>query len=299
MRTLAFGEILWDIIKGEAHLGGALLNLTAHMSKTGADAYIISSVGDDTHGHNALKLLDNLNVNKDFITILNEHPTGTVDVTLHANGIPTYIINENTAWDNIKVQEQNIGKILNENWDVFCIGTLAQRTASNRTLLHHIIEQINSRHIFYDVNLRQNYFDKSWIEFSMNKATIVKVNDEEAVFLSELIFNETLTENKFAEKLTEKYNLQLVCITRGPNGAAVYNNNNFVEIPGIIIKVADTVGAGDSFSAGLLHAFISGLSAEKSAQFAVKIGGYVASHFGAIPEYPIELKNEIKAITKL
>ena len=85
---------------------------------------------------------------------------------------------------------------MNENWDVLCIGTLAQRIASNRTLLRHIIEQITSKHIFYDVNHRQDYFDKAWIEFSMNKATIVKVNDEEAVFLSELLFNETLTETQ-------------------------------------------------------------------------------------------------------
>ncbi len=294
MKAISFGEILWDIIEGKAHIGGAPFNLTAHLAKMGFNSYIISALGSDELGDKALKALKSFNMNDAYVSTLKEYPTGTVDVKITGEGMPTYIIHENTAWDNISLSQKQHNDLGSQNWDVFCFGTLAQRTESNRTLLTRLLENIKSKHVFYDVNLRQEYFKKEWIENSLKKSTIVKVNDEEAEFLSEKLFNKKLTEKRFAEELAKVYDVSLVCITRGGDGVAVYNNNEFCEIPSVKVKVADTVGAGDSFSAGFLYAYLTGHSPEKSAKFAVKVGGFVASSYGAIPEYSNDLIQELK-----
>ena len=298
MKSLAFGEILWDIINGEAHLGGAPLNLSAHMSKMGFDSYIISAVGDDEYGKNALAKLSGMRVKADYISMLKQFPTGTVDVTLCDDGLPEYVINENTAWDNISVCDKVIKEISNRKWDVFCFGSLAQRTENNRILLKKLFESIDAEHVFYDVNLRQEYFSFDIIDFSFKKSDIVKINDDEAKVLSEMIFTKDLDEKSFAEALAEKYDLNLVCITRGGDGAAIFHDGVFLEIKGRKVKVADTVGAGDSFSAGLLVMYLNGKSPKDSAEFANRIGGFVASSYGAIPDYSDELKNEINELRK-
>jgi len=293
MKAISFGEILWDIIENKAHIGGAPFNLTAHLAKMGMRSYIISALGDDDLGHQAMDKVKSFNMNDSYISVLKKYPTGTVDVELTGDGMPTYIIHEDTAWDNIVLTKEQLNKLSSENWDVFCFGTLAQRTESNRKLLFETLENISAKHIFYDVNLRQEYYRKEWIETSLHKSTIVKVNDEEAVFLSKQLFNKEMPEKDFAEKLSNKYNIELVCITRGGEGVAIYHNNNFIEIPSVKVKVADTVGAGDSFSAGFLYAYLSGKNPQEAANFAVKVGGFVASSFGAIPDYSGNIKKEI------
>ena len=298
MKALSFGEILWDIIENKAHIGGAPFNLTAHLAKMGMESYIISALGDDDLGHQAMDNIKLFKMNDSFISVLNNHPTGTVDVELTGVGIPTYIIHENTAWDNIVLSKEQLNELSKNKWDVFCFGTLAQRTESNRKLLLEILDSITAKHIFYDVNLRQEYYNKEWIETSLNKTTILKVNDEEALFLSEQLFGKTLTEKQFAIELCKKYSIDLVCITRGGEGVAVYHKGQFEEIPSIEVKVADTVGAGDSFSAGFLYAYLAKKSPKNSAEFAVKVGGFVASSYGAIPEYSEDLKREINKIKK-
>ena len=296
MQALSFGEILWDIIDNKAHLGGAPFNLAAHLAKMGMDSYMISSLGNDELGSRAIGKVKSFKMNDKYISMQENHSTGTVDVELSDKGIPTYIIHTDTAWDNIILTDNQLKDLFRQEWGVFCFGTLAQRTESNRTLLHDILDNISAKHIFYDVNLRQDYFDKAWIEASLNKSTIVKLNDEEGNVLANMLFNQTLTEKGFAQKLYDKYNLELVCITRGENGVAVYHNNGLEEIPSIKVKVGDTVGAGDSFSAGFLLDYLSGKTPKESAEFAVKIGGFVASSFGAIPEYSESIKNEIDLI---
>ena len=294
MKSLAFGEILWDVIDGKGYIGGAPFNLAAHMAQMGMNSFMISALGNDKLGIEAYGILDKFNISKDYISVLKEYSTGTVDVVLDDSGIPDYVINENTAWDNIKLEETLLKKIASEKWDVFCFGTLAQRTANNEKLLKKIFNTINSTHIFYDVNIRQNYYDFDCIDFSLKNSTIVKINDDESILLSKMIFNKVMSEEEFAFALTEKYKLDLVCVTRGGKGAAVLCNGEFTGIEALIINVADTVGAGDSFSAGLLTAYLNGAEPKKAVELANRIGGYVASNNGAIPEYSEELKNIIK-----
>jgi fructokinase len=137
MKSLAFGEILCDIIDGNAYIGGAPFNLAAHMSKMGMESFIISSLGKDKLGIEACEILDNVDIHKNYVSVLDSHPTGTVDVVLDEAGIPDYVINENTAWDNIELSKDAINKIFSEKWDIFCFGTLAQRTENNKNLLRN------------------------------------------------------------------------------------------------------------------------------------------------------------------
>ncbi len=292
MKILAFGEILWDIINDKAYIGGAPFNLVSHCSKMGLNSYLISALGNDFLGKSALKCLENNHIHTDFI-VESTLPTGAVNVGLDENGIPSYTIYENVAWDNIMLSDAQFATLTLTQWDVFCFGTLAQRCASNYSMLSKILAQINARHIFFDINLRQNYFDRTSIINSLVHATIVKLNDDEALFLDNYLFNCHGNLDEFATRLRLQYDLEILCITKGADGADIYTKNDKYSISGVKIQVADTIGAGDSFCAGFLAAFLAGKSLQQSGELAVQVAGFVASQDGAIPEYSSSLRQII------
>ena len=296
MRVLSFGEILWDIIGGRAHIGGAPFNLAVHLAKMGLESTLISSVGKDDLGRKAVEEAEKRCVDSTFIRLHTDLPTGTVDVKLSEKGHPTYVIRENTAWDDITLDQDLIDTLVKTQWEVFCFGTLAQRTKTNREILNEILSRIHSREVFYDVNLRQNYYKKDWVEKSLSQTSIVKLNDDEALILSELLFHQVFEQKVFAEAISKEYDLSIVCITRGENGSAIYHDGRLDELPGIQVQVADTVGAGDSFSAGFLFSYLCGSSPYDAAEFAGMVGSFVASQSGAVPEYSERLKQEINSI---
>jgi fructokinase len=296
MRILSFGEILWDIIDGKAHIGGAPFNLAAHLAKLGAECALISAVGSDDLGMRALSTARDLDINTAYIEVYPDRPTGTVDVVLDEKGVPSFTIHEKTAWDRIEMKDDAMERIGATRPDAFCFGTLAQRSAANRDVLRRLLEKVRSNHIFYDVNLRQKFFDKECIETSLTRCTIAKLNDDEAATLSKMLFGRLMAQDTFAAALSAAYDVSIVCITRGANGAAVYSHERFIEAPGVPVAVADTVGAGDAFSAGFLYSLLKGRGAEEAAAFAVKLGGFVASRSGAVPEYSGELLEEIRKI---
>jgi fructokinase len=277
MNIISFGEILFDVIGEVEHLGGAPFNLAAHLSKLGVSSSIISAVGIDERGERIKQAVKELGVDIKYLQE-NNFPTGYVEVELDNEGKPTYTIHENVAYDNINPIE------VEEKFDCFCFGTLSQRNLVSKNSLFNILEKINPEHIFYDVNLRKKYYSQDIIEKSLEHSTIVKLNDEEEEELSELLFNEKLLEAEFAKRLLEKFDLKIVIITRGGEGCAVYTDKEVVEVPGVNVKIADTVGAGDAFSAGFLHKYLETGDIENSAIFANKLGAYVASRAGAIPK---------------
>lgn len=278
MKALSFGEILWDVIGDNEYLGGTVLNLSSHLSKLGNDSWIVSSVGKDVRGERALTAIKRFGVNLDYVEITEQYPTGHVSVTLNDSGQPTYNIHENVAWDNISLN------IPSGEFDVFCFGTLAQRNQVSQNSLYQVLNKIKVNHVFFDVNLRQSYFSKEIVEKSLQFATIVKLNDEEVIELSKLLFQENLNEDDFAKKIIENFDLEIVIVTRGGEGCAVYSSGEKVEVPGIKIVIKDTVGAGDAFSAGFLHRYFQTNDLKLSAQFANELGAYVASRAGAIPD---------------
>ena len=298
MHILSFGEILWDIINGKAYIGGAPFNLAVHLTKMGCKSTFISSVGNDDLGQKALKEAKKRGIDTTFIKIHPNLPTGTVEVSLDKNGHPTYQINENVAWDNIVLSQDLINNLTKTKWEIFCFGTLAQRTLENRETLNRILLSIKPHHIFYDVNLRQNYYRKEWIEKSLCQSTIVKLNNREAFTLSEMLFGRRLKQKDFFETLVQKYDLSIACITHGKDGASVYHHNLLEKIPGINGPVTDTVGAGDSFSAGFLFAYLCGSGIYEATEIAEMVGNFVVSQSGAVPEYPQWLEKEIKNLVK-
>jgi fructokinase len=296
IKALTFGETLFDVIKGSAHLGGAPLNLAAHLAKLGAKPAVITAVGKDELGKTLLARAKELKIDTSYILIDKKMPTGTVNVELKDEGIPIFTIKESVAWDAITPDETKFRALLGEEWDVFCFGTLAQRSEENRKTLERLLSEIKAKHFFYDINLRTGFYHKEWILSSLNHSTILKMNEEEATTVSNLLFDTRYPYKALCHLLTDRYpGISVICITKGPEGAAVYHKGIYEEVKTTPVEVADTVGAGDAFSAGFLYACLSGYGVSKAASIACILGTYVASKPGSVPEYSEELMEKLKA----
>ena len=299
IRALTFGEALFDIIKGSAHLGGAPLNLAAHLAKLGAKPAVLTAVGKDELGRALLARAEEMGVDTSYILIDEHRPTGTVTVELKNEGIPVFSINEGVAWDAIIPDEEKFKTLAMEEWDVFCFGTLAQRSEENRRTLKRLLSEIKAKHLFYDVNLRTGFYRKEWISFSLEHCTILKMNEEEASVISGMFFGTVYRLRTLCALLTDRYpKISVICITKGPEGAAVYHEGVYEEAETISVIVADTVGAGDAFSAGFLYAYLSGYGVSKAVLTASTLGTYVASKPGSVPEYSRELMKELELNNK-
>ena len=294
IRALTFGEALFDIIKGTAHLGGAPLNLAAHLAKLGAKPTVLTAVGRDELGKVLLSRAEDMGVDTSYILIDEHRPTGTVTVELKNEGVPVFSINEGVAWDAITPDESKFEALVREEWDVFCFGTLAQRSEENRKTLKRLLSEIKAKHFFYDINLRTGFYRKEWISFSLEHCTILKMNKEEASMISNMFFGAIYTFKILCRLLMERYpEMSVICITKGPEGAAVYHEGIYEEVKTTPVEVADTVGAGDAFSAGFLYTYLSGYGVSKAISVASILGTYVASKPGSVPEYSGELKKEL------
>jgi len=285
-KVLAFGEILWDIIEGKPHLGGAPLNFAAHVKQCGLQSGIVSALGEDDFGNKALTAVEKLGIDTSFI-LQSEKPTGTVTVSLRS-GQPDYDIIKDVAYDYIDVHELDHENI--DTYDVFYFGTLAQRSEQSKEALFSILNGHSFSEIFYDVNLRKECFTGSNIAASLKYCSILKVNDEEVDVLAPMLYNHEMSFLEFCETIVnQNSNVKTIIITAGGDGCYIYTNGNLSLVSSEPITVADTVGAGDSFSAGFVTSYLKTGDALKSAEIANKIGGFVASQHGAIPAYSAEI----------
>ena len=286
MKVLSFGEILWDLIGTARHIGGAPLNFAAHFVKCGGEATMVSRVGTDDLGTSALQFVADLGVNTSHIQTDDRYPTGTVMVTLE-DGSPLYEILTNVAYDHIQIPSFSVFK----KYDALYFGTLAQRSEVSRMSLYNVLKNNEFNHVFYDVNLREGNYNFDWIRHSLESCTIFKLNDEEISVLSKGLFGSDLGEEDFLDLIFGGYpNLDLIILTLGARGCLVQDRIGSCHVPAEKIKVKDTVGAGDAFSASFLYSYLTTRDAVISAQVGNKIGGYVASMEGAIPEYSQEIR---------
>lgn len=293
MKVLSFGEILWDIIEGEAYIGGAPFNLAAHLAMMNIDTAFVSAVGDDELGARALEAMQSYSMDRSLVRTIHEKPTGTVIVELANDGQPAYTITEGVAWDAIRIDGTENDIIGGKPWDALCFGTLAQRTANNREALAHLVKLAGVPEVFYDVNLRQHYYTREWIEQSLNWATIVKLNDDEIRVLGNLLFEKSEPEADCARRIMDSFDVRHVLVTSGERGAGMYSGEQYIEAGAPKVAVADTVGAGDSFSAAFLAAHGSGCAPEKALQLGCIVGAFVASQRSAIPEYSADIRHRI------
>ncbi|HEY8936314.1 MAG TPA: carbohydrate kinase [Cyclobacteriaceae bacterium] len=285
--TLVFGEILWDIIENQKYIGGAPLNFAAHIVKCGGTSSVISGVGNDELGRLALEYVDKLNVDASAVFIHPDKPTSTVEVFLQ-QGQPDYTIHENVAFDFIP--KDVISKIPNTVVDVFYFGTLAQRHEVSRSTLHAILEQRKFNHVFYDINIRKEFYTPEIIRYGLNHCSIFKINDAEVNLISALFYSEILSFEEFVKRISTEFNVDTIVITAGDKGCYVWSGKTFTYVPGVVVKVADTVGAGDAFSAAFMYQLGRGKSAVDAAAFGNQVGAFVASSKGPIPEYSNAIK---------
>lgn len=282
-RTIVgLGEILWDIFPSHKALGGAPTNFAFHCQQLGHEAYSVSAIGRDDLGAEIEALLETLPLK----TLLqhSDAPTGTVSVVLNEAGSPSYTINEGVAWDNIRFTPELEALALRT--DAACFGSLAQRSEVSRQTIRRFLQAMpeGSMKVF-DINLRLSYYNEEIIRSSLELATVLKLNDEEVPLVGKLLGLEGSME-EVARRLVADYSLEALILTRGGDGCHVYLPQGSVFYPSARIQIADTVGAGDSFTAGFISARLSGKSVLESMALATRVAAHVCTHPGAMPEHP-------------
>jgi fructokinase len=281
--VVGLGELLWDLLPAGKQLGGAPANFAYITSLLGDHGIPASRLGQDALGGAAERRLAELALPTEFIQKDADHPTGTVQVELDAAGQPRFEISASVAWDFLDWTPQ--WQTLAQEADALCFGSLAQRSDRSRATIGKFVlasRQRNAVRIF-DVNLRQNFFSAQVLADSMRLATIVKLNHEELPRIMRLFELEHHREEDSARRLLSLHDLKLVCITRGNGGSLLISAGECSGHPGFRVKVADTVGAGDAFTAALVHGYLRGTSLAQINENANRVGAWVASQSGATP----------------
>ena len=284
-KILSFGEILWDVIDKQEYIGGAPFNLAAHLSQLQCSSFLISAVGKDVRGQNALREAKKVGVETELIQEKADYPTGWVEVKFSAEEEPVYEIHENVSYDYITYNEEIQKKLVSNEFDFFCFGTLAQRNSVSSRTLCQILDSISVTRIFCDINLRQNYYTKEILQQALAKTDILKLNQEEVKVLNKLFLSVEASQEKLIAYLLEKFSLEVVCVTLGSQGCQVYTESRKKLLPGVKVSTVDTVGAGDAFSAGFIYYFLETGDYFRAAEFGNFLGGLTASCRSAVPVY--------------
>jgi fructokinase len=280
--VIGLGELLWDVFPDGRRPGGAPANFAFQAGQLGARGLVATRVGTDPDGDELLAFLNEKGIDTSAVQRDPEHPTGKVTVSFNAAGQPEYVIHESVAWDYLE-PAPTLEEAM-RSADAVCFGTLAQRSETSRRTIQHVLGLTAPDCLrVYDVNLRQNYYHRDWIEASLQRASIVKLNDDEVAALASLL-GLSADQAEFSRQVIGGWGPRMVCITRGADGCLVVAGDEVHDIPGRPVSVADTVGSGDAFTAGLIHAQLHGWSVEASADFANRVGGLVASRQGAMPD---------------
>lgn len=289
---VGMGEVLWDMLPEGKKIGGAPANFAYHVSQYGFDGYVVSAVGDDKLGNEILESFNNRHLN--YLIQRVPYPTGTVQIELDEAGIPCYEIKENVAWDNIPFTV-DLEKLAKKTRAV-CFGSLAQRNTVSRETINRFLDVMSDaagQYRVFDVNLRQGFYDKEILCNSMKRCNILKINDEELVAVSRMFEYPGIDLEDKCRALLSEYGLEILILTCGVNGSYVFTRENvsFVNTPKI--EVADTVGAGDSFTATFISAILKGKSIREAHELAVEVSAYVCTQNGAMPELPISIKSRL------
>lgn len=289
--VVGIGEALWDMLPEGRKIGGAPANFTYHVSQFGLDAVAVSAVGDDELGAEIRQTFEEKDLQTQLATV--PYPTGTVAVTLDAKGIPQYEICEGVAWDNIPFSPEL--EALARNTIAVCYGTLAQRNSVSRKTIESFIAAMPADGIkICDINLRGTFYNKEILESSMRACDILKINDEEIDEVSRLLGAEFPTQRMAALNLMSRYEVDILILTCGTNGSYIYSmdgTESFLPTPKV--KVADTVGAGDSFTGAFIAALLCGKDIKKAHALAVEVSAYVCTQNGAMPELPDEIIDKL------
>ena len=282
-KIVGLGEALWDCLPEGKKLGGAPANFAYHAGQFGFDTLAVSALGEDALGEETIAALEDRRLS--YLMPRIPYPTGTVQVTLDEQGIPTYNIREGVAWDNIPFTPE-IEQVA-RSCQAVCFGSLAQRSVVSRETIAKFLDSTPADCVkIFDINLRQSFFTKEIIEASMRRCNILKINDEELVVVSRMFELPDLDEEKRCKQLIQEYDLDILVLTCGTNGSYVFTADKSYYQPTPKVEVADTVGAGDSFTGSFCAAILKGKPIHEAHALAVKVSAFVCTQNGAMPPLP-------------
>jgi fructokinase len=280
--VIGLGELLWDLFPAGKKLGGAPANFAYITSLLGDQGIPASRLGQDSLGAEAIRRLGELGLSTEFIQSDADHPTGTVQVEVDPAGQPRFEIANPVAWDFLEWTPQ--WQKLAQQTDAVCFSTLAQRSERSRATMRSFLLGVRPGAVrVCDINLRQTFFTAQVVAESMRLATVVKLNHEELPRVMRLFELDHRDERDSAQRLLNSYDLKLICVTRGDGGSLLLSPGESSEHPGFKVKVADTVGAGDAFTAALVHGYLRGASLAEINDAANRVGAWVASQSGGTP----------------
>lgn len=288
--VVGMGEALWDVLPEGKKIGGAPANFAYHVSQFGLPSRVVSAVGSDPLGR---EIVENF-TSKGLNHLIEEvpYPTGTVQVEIDPAGVPQYDIKENVAWDNIPYTARL--EALAGQTRAVCFGSLAQRNVVSRDTINRFLDampQTADSLVVFDVNLRQGFYTKEILCNSMKRCNILKINDEELVTVSRMFGYPGIDLQDKCWILLGKYNLRMLILTCGINGSYVFTPGNVSFQPTPKVEVADTVGAGDSFTAAFIASLLKGKSVTEAHALAVRTSAFVCTRKGAMPELPPDIRS--------
>lgn len=286
-KVAGIGEVLWDVFPCGEKFGGAPANFICHCHSLGAEAYIISCIGNDERGVKARRFLDKHGVDTSCLKNDSAHETGVVIVELDDAGKPEYEIKECVAWDNIPWMEE-MGAVARQ-LDAVCFGSLSQRSNVSRSTIQKFLAATSSDCLrVFDINIRQNFYSDEIIRSSLESANVLKLNDEELPIVAELI-NANGSDEAVIKLLIKQFGLKLAALTRGDKGSLMATPDSVSDFPGIKADIVDTVGAGDSFTSAMIMGFLNNKSLERINEEANRLAAFVCSQAGGVPALPASL----------
>lgn len=279
LKTVCYGEVLWDIFPDGKRIGGAPLNVAFRLSANEIETTVISKIGEDKKGEEILKYLHQNDIGTDLIQTDTSYPTGIVNVTLNNSGSATYEITHPSAWDKIEIKEEMVKAV--ENADAFIFGSLICRDEISRNTLYQLIKAASYK--VFDINLRPPHYEKGVLQHLMQQANFIKFNDEELYEVAKLLGSPFHSLDQNLTYISEKTDTSSICVTKGSHGAVLLKEGKLYYNSGYQIKVKDTVGAGDSFLASLISSLLREEHPQKAIDHACAVGALVAGSEGANP----------------
>lgn len=285
--VVGLGEVLWDMLPEGRKIGGAPVNFAYHAGQFGIDTMAVSAIGNDKLGEDTIAEMNGKHLNHIFPSV--PYPTGSVQVKLNEKGVPAYDIKENVAWDNIPFTNEI--ESVARSCRAVCFGSLAQRNAVSRNTIRKFIESTPSGCIrIFDINLRQNFYTSNVIHDSLELCNILKINDEEIMLVSRMFNYDSSNIENVCRTIMEDFSLEMVILTCGTKGSYIFTKGGVSFMPTPKVNVADTVGAGDSFTGSFCAAILRGLPVAEAHKKAVEVSAYVCTQNGAMPEIPESMK---------
>tara|TARA_R110002033_G_scaffold88369_1_gene138422 strand:- start:249 stop:1133 length:885 start_codon:yes stop_codon:yes gene_type:complete len=278
-KITCFGEVLWDVFPTHKKIGGAPLNVANRLQALGNDVTMISAIGQGKSGAEILKYIKDVGIDASCIQVHNEYKTGKVKVMLNEKGSASYDIKYPRAWDKIRLTE--INKNVVKNSDAFVFGSLAARDDSSKGTLYKLLEL--AKYKIFDLNLRPPYYTKELLIKLMIEADFIKFNDDELYEVSGYLDSKYRSMEQNIKFISKKTNTKHICVTKGHHGAVLLYEDKFYYNSGYLIKVIDTVGAGDSFLGSLISQLLNKVNPQEAVDFACAVGAMVAQSEGANP----------------